>query len=297
MNFYQDDAKGDSPENLFARNFTEHYHEISSYFPEFLRLEQLVKISAAVDELRRIREQNHSKILEKEFRMMGLPDVPVTPEILSAASLRAPAIHHQYKDAATNLHQRIYGGVVALPKFTNKISDKSSKFFKTNQERTALRAKEFTAYNSRNPNPGNQSASNNKKNYAKFFQEHFAAENAKRFKPIQSNPCSTSAFIHSALAGGYDALDMTGRISHTPPNPVKAGLGQFRKAVSCLSTGGGGSKEEHPGAEKMGLYLGGMAIGLYEQWKACKASKKDAPHEPAEKESHCDAIVFPKFGL
>ena len=35
-------------EKLFAKNFTDNYDEIGKYFPEFLRLRELLKIMAVV---------------------------------------------------------------------------------------------------------------------------------------------------------------------------------------------------------------------------------------------------------
>ncbi|MDP1574675.1 MAG: J domain-containing protein [Coxiellaceae bacterium] len=46
------DNEHDSPEARFVSAFTQHYDEISEYFPEFRRLKELVKIAGAISELK-----------------------------------------------------------------------------------------------------------------------------------------------------------------------------------------------------------------------------------------------------
>eukprot|EP01080_Neovahlkampfia_damariscottae_P010675 gene10675-3296_t len=56
------DSKDDSPEALFAKNFTENYDEIGKYFPELLRLKELAKISAVYVFLRSEHDMLEAKI-------------------------------------------------------------------------------------------------------------------------------------------------------------------------------------------------------------------------------------------
>ncbi|MBV8801886.1 MAG: DnaJ domain-containing protein, partial [Gammaproteobacteria bacterium] len=51
-----------SAEATFAREMTAAYDEISDYFPEFRRLKELVKITGAIADLKRIRELNKNEI-------------------------------------------------------------------------------------------------------------------------------------------------------------------------------------------------------------------------------------------
>ncbi|EKD72361.1 MAG: hypothetical protein ACD_45C00694G0001 [uncultured bacterium] len=265
----EDDPDDNSPEARFARSITQNYREIGSYFPEFLRLEQLVKISGAISQLKQFRQLNkHNNALEQELKTMQLSDEPVKYESLdTTTTLRVPAIRCEVIDRATEELYHVYGGVDAYPKFTNKkVSGSRPDFFKTPQERTAVRAKEIIVNyrNKENSKSDNHSTNNNK-------TPNPSPNN--RFEPIRSNPCSTSSFIKAALKGGYEAMDMQGQIPHGAPTISKKVATQLEKSGSYFG-GGRGRSDEYPGAEKTGTYLGGMAIGLYEQWKMCRESKK-----------------------
>lgn len=56
-----DDDSDNTPEAVFAREFTKHYDEIGLYFPEFLRLRELVKLATAQVIVSSIIESNKKK--------------------------------------------------------------------------------------------------------------------------------------------------------------------------------------------------------------------------------------------
>ena len=56
-----DDESDNSPEAVFAREFTKHYDEIGTYFPEFLRLRELLKLATAQSIVSSIVENEKNK--------------------------------------------------------------------------------------------------------------------------------------------------------------------------------------------------------------------------------------------
>ncbi len=67
------DQDDDSPEARFAKLFTENYDKIGAYFPEFLRLKELLKIAAAITQLKEIRLKNNYKIHKIETILADEP--------------------------------------------------------------------------------------------------------------------------------------------------------------------------------------------------------------------------------
>lgn len=88
--------------------------------------------------------------------------------------------------------------------------------------------------------------------------------------------CSTNAFVKSTLKGCYNGMNTLGLIPKGSPNPVTTARPQFNKILN---------HDDHPGAIKTGACLGGAAIGLFEQFKACQAEKQKAAQEAAKQKS------------
>jgi hypothetical protein len=99
------DSDDNSNEAIFARDFTKYYDEIGSYFPEFLRLKKLVKISAAVLELSCIRNNNLLKL--KQTKQV-LDDNKFWSDVLAENLTKSTNnINQGYEQLPTNLRNML----------------------------------------------------------------------------------------------------------------------------------------------------------------------------------------------
>ena len=98
----------DSAEARYTANFNKNYNEIRKYVTEFLRLEELAKIAAAVSELQAL----HCLKVEEN-----------TVEVSGEKHLRVPGLFHAFssKDSPDNFPDAVFGGVITCPKLRDKV--------------------------------------------------------------------------------------------------------------------------------------------------------------------------------